>query len=92
MSHLATLVVGLKTVTLVLGGLVTYFSYKAYSRTGSSALRALALGFGAITLGALLAGITDQLLWTNRDLALVVESLLTAVGFAIITYSLYVSD
>lgn len=92
MSHLPTLIVGLKTVTLVLGGLVTYFSYKAYSRTGSSALRALALGFGAITLGALLAGITDQLLWANRNLALVVESFLTAVGFAIITYSLYVSD
>lgn len=92
MNHLPTLVVGLKTVTLVLGGLVTYFAYQAYSRTGSPALRALALGFGAITLGALLAGITDQFLVADRDLALVVESLLTAVGFAIITYSLYVSE
>jgi divalent metal cation (Fe/Co/Zn/Cd) transporter len=92
MSHVPTLIVGLKTVTLVLGGLVTFFSYKAYSRTGSPALRALALGFGAITLGALLAGITDQLLVGDRELALVVESLLTAVGFAIITYSLYVTE
>ncbi len=92
MNHLPTLVVGLKTVTLVLGGLVTYFAYQAYSRTGSPALRALALGFGAITLGALLAGITDQFLVADRDLAFVVESLLTAVGFAIITYSLYVSE
>jgi divalent metal cation (Fe/Co/Zn/Cd) transporter len=92
MSHVPTLIVGLKTVTLVLGGLVTFFSYKAYSRTGSPALRALALGFGAITLGALLAGITDQFLVADRDIALVVESLLTAVGFAIITYSLYVTE
>ena len=92
MSHLPTLIVGLKTVTLVLGGLITYFAYQAYSRTGSPALRALALGFGAVTLGALLAGITDQFLVGGREAALVVESTLTAVGFAIIVYSLYVSE
>jgi len=92
MSGFTTLVVGLKTITLVLGGLITYFSFKAYARTGSPALRALAIGFGAVTLGSLLAGVADQVLLANRDQALVVESLLTALGFAVITYSLYVSE
>lgn len=92
MSHLPTLVAGLKTLTLVLGGLVTYFAYKAYARTGSSALRALTIGFGLVTLGALLAGVADQFLVDDRNVALVVESLLTAAGFAVITYSLYVSE
>lgn len=84
------LITGLKTVTLCLGGLITFYAYRAYRRTGSPALRALAVGFGAITLGAILAGAIDQLLAVDRALALLVESALTAVGFAVILYSLYV--
>ena len=89
MVHITSTVVALKTVTLVLGGLITYFSFKAYRRTGSGPLRALALGFGAVTLGSLLAGVADRLLDTAGTSALAVESALTAVGFAIILYSLY---
>lgn len=84
------LVVVLKTITLVLGGLITYFSFKAYRRTGAKALRTLAVGFGVITLGSLLAGIADQLLGVVGGTSLVIESALTAVGFAVIMYSLYV--
>lgn len=89
-NDITTLVVVLKTITLVLGGLITYFAYKAYRRTGSPALRALAVGFAVVTLGAFLAGIADQGVGVNRDLVLVIESALTALGFAVITYSLYV--
>ncbi|WP_135824682.1 DUF7521 family protein [Halorussus ruber] len=89
MVHIPSTVVALKTITLVLGGLITYFAFKAYRRTGAQALRALALGFGTVTLGSLLAGVVDRLLDTAGTSALVVESALTAVGFAIILYSLY---
>ena len=89
MVHVPSTVVALKTITLVLGGLITYFAFKAYRRTGSPPLRALALGFGTVTLGSLLAGVVDRLLDTAGTSALVVESALTAVGFAIILYSLY---
>lgn len=89
MVHVTSTVVALKTVTLVLGGLITYFAFKAYRRTGAPALRALALGFGTVTFGSLLAGVVDRLLETAAASALVVESALTAVGFAIILYSLY---
>ena len=90
LTEVTTLVVALKTATLVLGGLVTYFALKAYRRTDSPALRALAIGFGIVTLGAFLAGIADQLVGVDRPLVLVIESALTAVGFGVITYSLYV--
>lgn len=90
MNHLTSLVVVLKTITLVLGLTVTYLAYKAYRRSGSTALRSLALGFGLVTLGALLAGVADQIIGLQTDFALVVESVLTAVGFAVIVYSLYV--
>ena len=85
-----SLVVALKTITLVLGGLITYFAFRAYRRTDSPALRALALGFAVVTLGAFLAGIADQVVGVDRTAVLVIESALTAVGFGIITYSLYV--
>ena len=90
MNHVTTLVVALKTITLLLGGLITYFALKAYRRTGSPALRALAIGFGFVTFGAFLAGIADQGLGIDRSFVLVIESALTAIGFAVITYSLYV--
>ena len=89
-NGLTTLVIALKTVTLLLGGLITYFALKAYRRTGSPALRALSLGFAVVTLGAFLAGIADQALNVERTVVLVIESALTAIGFAVITYSLYV--
>lgn len=88
--QIATVVTVLKTLTLVLGGLITYHSYTAYRRTASPALRALAIGFGVVTLGALLAGFVDQLIPVDPKAALVVESAFTTVGFAFILYSLYV--
>jgi hypothetical protein len=89
MTHITTVVIALKTLTLALGGLITFFAFKAYRRTGSPALRALTIGFGIVTLGALLAGVADQALHLRRDTVLVIESALSAVGFAAIAYSLY---
>ncbi|WP_436927069.1 DUF7521 family protein [Halosimplex amylolyticum] len=106
--HATTILVALKTITLLLGGLITYFSYKAYSRSGARPLWYLAVGFGIVTLGTLFAGLVDQLLRFSllsaesipittaalsdravADIALVLESALTAIGFAVIVYSLY---
>ncbi|WP_227356915.1 DUF7521 family protein [Haladaptatus salinisoli] len=87
--NVTPLVIALKTLTLVLGGVITYFAFKAYRRTGSPALRSLAVGFGVVTLGAILAGLADQVFTVNRDLVLVIESALTVIGFAAIAYSLY---
>lgn len=84
-----TLVTLLKTVTLVLGGLITYHAFTAYRRTGAASLRVLAVGFGVVTLGGAVAGLLDLLAPVPVAAVLVVESAFTAVGFGAILYSLY---
>lgn len=81
--------IAFKTITLVLGGVITYLAVKAYRRTRLNGLQYLAVGFAIVTLGSLLAGIVDQVLQINGHLALTLESALTTVGFLVITYSLY---
>ncbi|MFB6122248.1 MAG: hypothetical protein ABEJ78_02160 [Haloferacaceae archaeon] len=90
MSYVQTAVVVIKTLTLILGGLITYLSFKAYRRTGSPSLRALSVGFGMITVGAMLAGVVDQLSPFGLAYSIALESTLTLLGFVVITYSLYV--
>lgn len=92
MVHITSTIVALKTITLVLGGLITYFATRAYRRTAASALRALAIGFGLVTLGGLFGGIVDRLLTVAPKYALIIESVLTAAGFTVILYSLYVDE
>ena len=89
MPHIDTAIVVAKTLTLVFGGLVTYLSFKAYRRTGSDPLRSLAIGFGVITAGAILGGAVDVFSSLGVLYGVLVQSVLTTVGFAIITYSLY---
>ena len=52
-------------------------------------MRALSIGFGAVTLGTLLAGLLDRVLQFSIRVGLLVESALVTVGFAVIVYSLY---
>ena len=87
---LAILVI--KTVILALGGGITFIAYKAHRRTGASSLRALTFGFGIITFGALLAGIAPQLLGVALETGVLINSLLVAIGLAIIMYSLYLEQ
>jgi len=86
-----SLIIAFKTITLVLGGLITYFAYKSYRRTKSRALGALAVGFGIVTFGTILAGVVDQVL-ADFELGLLIESGLIALGFLVIVYSLYTTE
>jgi len=88
-TSITTGIVVVKTGILILGGLITYFSLKAYRNTGTRALRALAVGFGIITLGALLGGTFDFILDVSLATGVLIDATLTLVGFAVITYSLY---
>lgn len=92
MVHVQTLIVVAKTATLLLGGLITLFSFRAYRRTGALALRALATGFAFVTLGSLVGGVIDLLTDVGLLNGVLVQSVLTAIGFGIITYSLYTSE
>ena len=90
MSQTMLAILVIKTIILVLGGGITFIAYKAHRRTRAPALRALAVGFGIITLGALLAGIAHQLLGVALQTGVLINGLLVAIGLAIIMYSLYI--
>jgi Na+-transporting methylmalonyl-CoA/oxaloacetate decarboxylase beta subunit len=84
-----TAIVAFKTITLLLGGLITYLALKAYRRTQMRPLLALSVGFGIVTVGVFLAGVADQVIAAGFQLGLLIESALLSVGFAVIVYSLY---
>ena len=85
-----TLVLALtKAATLVFGTLLTYLSWRAYRRTGAPALRALTVGIGLVTTGAVVGGLLHQFLGIGIVAAAGVQSVFTATGFAVLTYSLY---
>lgn len=87
-----TAIIAVKTVMLLLGSGVTYIAYKAYRRTGTPSLRVLAVGFGIITFGALLAGIAHQIFGVSFEAGILINSLLVALGLAVIMYSLYLEQ
>ncbi len=83
---------GSRAAILVLGGLITYYAYTAYRRTGSSSLKALATGFGLVVTGSLLGGLLHTVAGVDIISSLVVDSVLTAAGFAFLLYSLYTEE
>ncbi|MXV63445.1 hypothetical protein GS429_15545 [Natronorubrum sp. JWXQ-INN-674] len=80
-----------KTLILLVGSFITYFSFKAYRRTRQRALGYLTAGFGLVTLGLVLAGLLYELLGVSLMTGILLESVLMLVGFLIIAYSLYVT-
>jgi hypothetical protein len=78
-----------KTVTLLCGVALTTLTYRAYRRTMAPAMRALCLGIGLVSVGSLLAGGLNQLLGFAVAESAAVQSVFTASGFAVLTYSLY---
>ncbi len=80
-----------KTLVLLVGSGITFFAYKAYRRTRQQALKLLAVGFGLVTLGFVLAGVMYELLSIPLYQGILLESLLMLAGFLVIAYSLYVN-
>lgn len=78
----------IKTLVAVVGGLVTYFAFKAYRRTGSRPLGLLAGGFGLVVLGSVLGGTAYELLGVALAVGVVVEGLFVLAGFCLLAYSL----
>jgi hypothetical protein len=90
MSWVVTAIAVVKSVILLLGGGITYIAFKAHRRTGEDSLRVLAIGFGVITLGALLSGVANQFFSVSLESGVLLNSVFVAVGLGIIAYSLYV--
>jgi hypothetical protein len=88
-TEVSVLLVAAKTVTLVCGGALTILAARAARRTDSPALRALALGIGLLTTGALAGGVGHQYIGLTLEASVSVQSVFTAVGLCVMTYSLY---
>lgn len=73
---------------LLLGGIVVFYAFRAYSRTKSQSMLLLGLGFAFVTAGAAIAGVLFNV--AGEDLTTVesVQAASQAVGFFIIVYSL----
>lgn len=90
MVSLATAVlVAAKTLTLACGMVLTALAYRAYRRSHSAPMRVLSVGIGLVTMGAVLAGSLNQLVGVPLVMSTTVESVFTAAGFLVMTYSLY---
>ncbi|MFB6128039.1 MAG: hypothetical protein ABEJ79_12200 [Halolamina sp.] len=88
--NLLSAVLAAKALVFVLGATVTYFAAQAAARTESTALEQLALGFGIVTAGAAVGGLLDWVVGLALDTSVLAQTLLTAVGFAVVLRSLYV--
>jgi hypothetical protein len=89
MLDLTLVVVATKAVTLTFGGILTWLSYRAFLRTRAPAMRALTVGIGLVTVGALLGGVVHQVLGLSVLAGVAVQGAFSAAGFAVLTYSLY---
>ena len=77
-----------QALILLFGGVVVYYAGKSYMKTKSQAMLLLALGFAAVTLGALVAGVMYNFGTTDLGTVITVQAYSQAVGFFIIVYSL----
>lgn len=87
-EQLQLAIVSANTITLVAGGFVTLLAHRAHRRTGSSSLRALTVGLGAITAGTLLGGLLHQSGLAPLLVGVTVQSVCIALGFLLLGWSL----
>ncbi|MFB6219801.1 MAG: hypothetical protein ABEH90_00040 [Halolamina sp.] len=92
MNVFDVLLITIKSIILVLGGSVTVIAFRAYRRTAAEPLKILGVGFGVITVGALITGVANQFYSLPLDIGVLVNSTFVAAGLAIILYSLYIQE
>lgn len=84
-----TIVLGIvRTLVLVLGLSIAYLSYKAYTRTNTRYLRDAAVGFSIVAVGVFIEGVLFEVGGFELVIVHVVESVLVAIGFGVLLYSL----
>ncbi|QSG02453.1 DUF7521 family protein [Natranaeroarchaeum sulfidigenes] len=88
MDRISAIIVGAHTVISVFGGAITVFAYRAYTRTRSKQLKALAVAFGVCTVGTLVSLGGHQLGLLALLEAVALQSLAIAAGFVLLAYSL----
>ncbi|ELY78984.1 hypothetical protein [Natrinema pallidum] len=88
MNEYALVIAIANTTTVLAGGAIALLAYRAFRRTGATALRTVAIGVGVIVGGSIL-GSSIHLVGDAVGLGIALQSAVTAVGFVILLYSLY---
>lgn len=84
----ALLLALVRTLVLALGLAIAVLSYRAYRRTGATYLRFAAIGFAIIAFGVFLEGVLFELLGWDLMTVHILESVVVAIGFGVLLYSL----
>ncbi|QIB74589.1 hypothetical protein GL213_07985 [Halogeometricum borinquense] len=82
------LLVVVKIVALVLGGIVSLMAYRAYNRTRIAGLQFFAIGLAVITLGTFLVGVFHHLGGASATIGMLLESVIISIGFVVMIYGL----
>lgn len=88
-EFLGPLLVGAKTLVLVLGSIVAVLAYRAYRRTKIEGLRYFAIGLLIITVGTVLVGAIHHFAGVSVMMGVLLETLFISVGFIVMIYALY---
>lgn len=78
-----------KIIALFLGAYIVYLAYMGYRRNASRPLLYVAMGFGLITLGTFVEGLLFVILGSNILAAIATGTIVTAIGFIVMIYSIY---
>ena len=87
MAH--ELLVLTRIAVVILGAVIAYLSLKGHRRNGSKPMFFVFIGFFLITLGALSAGILFELFKYGLVEVYTFDSVMMALGFSSIIYSIY---
>lgn len=85
---LMMLIVIVSTVVFRLGAVITHLAYQAYRRTDSPVLGLFAMGFAFVTFGLLAGGSLDYVFGMDFLTGILLQRVLTAIGYGLLIYSL----
>lgn len=87
MQHYIITLSIIKAITVVIGLVFLFFTWKAYRKAQSRALLILFIAIGLMVAAAVAEGASLQILGLSLDQAHVIEAFVTLAAFAVLLYS-----
>ncbi len=87
MQHYILVLTVIKALTVALGLVFLYFTWKAYRKSRARSMSILFVAISLMVVAAIAEGATLQIFKYGLDQAHVVEAILTFAAFAVLVYS-----
>ncbi|MBI2184952.1 MAG: hypothetical protein HYU39_08350 [Thaumarchaeota archaeon] len=78
-----------KILTVIMGGILTWLSYKGHKHKNSTGLLFLAIGFATITIGSLVEGVLFEFFHYDILTVHLFESIIVVLGLLSLIYAVY---